>query len=173
MKAPRAKRAAYFRLYAKVNRDRILEVRRRDRKQNPEKYREARLRKKALDPGKRRKYDKKYRAANLDKVRARRRMWYAKNRERTKDSDRKYRAENKGYEGTKRAARRAAKLQAMPSWVDRPALRKFYVHAVRQNMTVDHIVPLRHPRVCGLHVPWNLQLLSLSENSRKSNFFEI
>jgi len=69
-------------------------------------------------------------------------------------------------------ARQAKKINALPKWADRDAMRQFYEN--RPNgFHVDHIVPLNNPLVCGLHVPANLQYLPAKENMSKYNKFEV
>lgn len=37
---------------------------------------------------------------------------------------------------------------------------------------IDHIIPLCHPRVCGLHVANNVRVVKRSTNQRKGNSFQ-
>jgi hypothetical protein len=70
------------------------------------------------------------------------------------------------------ARRRAARIKATPPWLtadQRREIRDLYELAAIVGMQVDHRVPLRGQNVCGLHVPWNLQLLSGRDNARKGN----
>lgn len=83
----------------------------------------------------------------------------------------KWAKSNPGILAEGRARSRAAVRVATPPWADRAEIRKVYARAAALGMTVDHIHPLRGANVCGLHVPWNLQLLSHSANASKSNKF--
>jgi hypothetical protein len=37
---------------------------------------------------------------------------------------------------------------------------------------MDHIIPLKHPKVSGLNVPQNIQLITKEENDLKDNKFD-
>lgn len=74
--------------------------------------------------------------------------------------------------------RRDKHKQATPKWLTqdhKKQIRQLYVDAmIASRVTgtpyvVDHIVPLRGDGVCGLHVPWNLQIMTREENLKKSN----
>lgn len=76
------------------------------------------------------------------------------------------------------AKRRAANLQATPPWLT-PEHRKQMAGLFREARRlkqetgivhhVDHIEPLQGKTSCGLHVPWNLQILTWEENVKKGN----
>ena len=82
------------------------------------------------------------------------------------------------------ARRRAMKKKATPVWANQRYIKDLYANAaeanaifeavgVKPNFEIDHIVPLQHSKVCGLHVEHNLQVLPSHENRTKSNKFEV
>lgn len=64
---------------------------------------------------------------------------------------------------------RMMRILATPPWVDMKAIEVVYEAAHGKGHTVDHIIPLNHPRVCGLHVPWNLRSLPANSNFSRGN----
>jgi 5-methylcytosine-specific restriction endonuclease McrA len=76
---------------------------------------------------------------------------------------------NPGKVRARNMRRHAAKMRAVPAWADRKKIAIVYEKAVAMGLEVDHVVPLRSPIVCGLHVWENLQLLCESINIAKGN----
>lgn len=66
-------------------------------------------------------------------------------------------------------ARQAGLSTATPSWSEREKIKIIYAKAKQYGWQVDHVVPLKHPLVCGLHVWANLQLLDPTLNMSKNN----
>lgn len=75
-------------------------------------------------------------------------------------------------------SRRRKHREATPKWLtvaQKATMREIYKIAITMTQTtgeqyvVDHIVPLRSHEVCGLHVPWNLRVITQEENLKKSN----
>jgi 5-methylcytosine-specific restriction endonuclease McrA len=139
---------------------------------------------------------KAWRESNKERVAAINRAWRESNKERVAAMSKARREFNKervaatrkahrernseAYKFRVRARRRASK-QARPKWLtpeQRDEMNTMYKRARALTIEtgilhhVDHIVPLKHPLVCGLHVPWNLQVLTQPENDSKGNNFD-
>lgn len=121
-----------------------------------------------------------------------RREYYQKNKEAITQYQREYyqknphvkkkwEKKNKAKINRKTSVRRARKRRAMPDWLTPEHLAEIelaYDHA--QQLTeltgvqyhVDHIVPLKGKGVRGLHVPWNLQVITAKENLSKHNKYD-
>ncbi len=87
-----------------------------------------------------------------------------------------YRDNNPGKTKALSAKRRAALLQATRKYVygeqEELDIIAFY-DKCPEGYHVDHIIPLQHGLVCGLHNIHNLQYLPEADNLKKSNKFEI
>jgi len=165
-----SERAAYQKKYQANNSERLKEYHRRYYQENREKLLTC---------------SKEQHRKNPIAARVRAKKWKQQNPERSKKLARKYWDKNKDSERTRLKALetpeqkrenlaryRARKNNAMPVWLtseDRSKIRAIYKGAARRGLEVDHIIPIRNKIVCGLHVPWNLQLLSPTENKMKSN----
>ena len=121
---------------------------------------------------------RKYYLENKEKRKEQHRKYKLENKEKIKENSRKYNLENKEKRRALSAKRRSKKLQATPPWLsvkDWEAINKMYSDCLKLEEEtgakhhVDHIIPLQGKNVSGLHVPWNLQILTATENLMKGN----
>lgn len=121
---------------------------------------------------------KQWRDANKKKQEAATKAWRESNPERTAAMYRDWAERNRDKVNAKWMARDAAKKSRTPKWltVDEHWMieQAYDIAAKRTQMLgipfhVDHIVPLQGKTVSGLHVPWNLQVITAKENQMKSN----
>lgn len=161
------------------NKEKVLKQQKEYTKKNKEKIKER---------------SAQYRTENREKIRARQneayqkqkekrlayaRERYSKNKAKIKSKVKAYTKVNRSKVTAIKAKYRAAKYNATPDWLTKEHLEQieeFYETArdlawlnEGEILQVDHIVPLQGKEVCGLHVPWNLQILSKSKNISKFN----
>ncbi|MEG1080300.1 MAG: HNH endonuclease signature motif containing protein [Pseudomonas sp.] len=94
------------------------------------------------------------------------------------EKNRKWREKNKHRVAYYAAQRRSALAKRTPPWIDDNDLAQmqaFFAESRRLSLAtgvlhhVDHIEPLRGLDASGLNVPWNLQVLTATENLKKGN----
>lgn len=107
-----------------------------------------------------------WRRGNPEKAKANVSDWQKINRARCREISRRY---------------TLAKRNSAPSWLNeqqKEEIRTFYWLAIDlrsvtgEEYHVDHIVPLQGKNICGLHVPWNLQILPSDLNIAKRNRYK-
>lgn len=116
-------------------------------------------------------------AAELHRIQERQR--YVEEKGRIKERVANYKKQNAGKVAQYNAKRKAAKLKAAVPWANIALLNAAYELAQTRTADsgfawhVDHIIPLQHPLVCGLHNEFNIQVIPASVNCSKQNSFDV
>lgn len=105
--------------------------------------------------------------------------------EKAKETTKKWKQQDKinnpGKNIARNANRKAGKRKRTPKWLTRhhrKQIEDFYILTkelqwlCEEKLHVDHIIPLHGQNICGLHVPWNLQIICESDNLSKHNSFD-
>ena len=105
-------------------------------------------------------------------------QWSAKNKERHRELTKSWQKSNPAKVNTSTANYRALKTKSAPKWlsaIELAQIQEMYDIALARSVQtgvehhVDHIHPLRGNGFNGLHVPWNLRVITAYENRVKSN----
>lgn len=130
------------------------------------------------EKAKAKEFHKTYYPLNKEKISARTVEWQRSNKEKYSAKSRRWYENNKEKSFANSAKYRASKSMACPAWLDEKMMKEIEAlyqkaHKISKETgvahEVDHIVPLRGGIVCGLHVPWNLQVITQFENRSKRN----
>ena len=90
----------------------------------------------------------------------------------------RHKEKNPEYYKALTSVRKRRHRNATPSWITKEQklqIRQMYLQAQKltkmtgERYVVDHIIPLINDSVCGLHLPWNLRVMTQEENLKKSN----
>lgn len=137
---------------------------------NPDKKRKHSLSSYYRHHEKKKSLAREYKKVNSLRIKTYMKTWRKEN----KDAIKKYYDDNKEWFKALNAQRRL-KMSLYKGNLRK--IKSFYEEAVRLTQLtgisfhVDHIIPLNHKLICGLHHENNLQILTAFENTTKSNRF--
>lgn len=123
-----------------------------------------------------------YQNSRRELIKEAHRKRYLENPDRYKKANQKRRLLNPSGVANNIKAYKTRKSKAMPSWLSQDQLKEienfYWLAADLKKVSggtyhVDHIIPLQGKGVCGLHVPWNLQVLPKDINLQKSNNYDM
>jgi hypothetical protein len=86
-----------------------------------------------------------------------------------------YKRRNRGSVNYHNALRKRMVKMATPQWVNCEEIKAIYNKAAQISREsgisyhVDHIYPIKNKLLCGLNVPWNLQIIPATKNCSKKN----
>ena len=133
------------------------------------------------DIDKSRERAREYAASHKKEARQRAKKWAIDNPDRKKQSNIAWTEANRDRSNSLKAKYRAAKRQACPPWLNKEMLDQIHeIYRLRRQISeatgivheVDHIVPLQGGTVCGLHVPWNLRVITKEKNNRRPRLWK-
>lgn len=167
-KCKQCKSLYYKNLYI-AKKDEILKRNRNWELNNKDKVKEKKKRQNSKPDQKLR--TKEYVRKNKQKYSDYCKKWRLNNKEKYNNYMKIWNSKNKKILLFRNTLRKLALIQRTPKWLTKQQINeiKLIYKNCPEEMTVDHIIPLRGKTVCGLHVPWNLQYLTRIENSSKNN----
>lgn len=139
-------------------------------KLNPELSKQFRDKWVIANPEKAKMAATRWRENNLERHRLMHKKWRINHRKERAAYLRDWYKNNPGKNNFFHAKRRAARIERTPNF-GQEGIEEFYRNRP-EGYEVDHIIPLQARMASGLHVIWNLQYLTKSENSSKQNRFE-
>jgi len=122
---------------------------------------------------------KKCRDENREIYNRKSREYYQRRKSAVSISTKKWAQANPEKKAKYYEQRRDLLNNATPDWSNDNIIKMIYIERNEMNKIsnltyhVDHIVPLNHPLVCGLHCEDNLQIIESSLNFKKSNRFDV
>jgi hypothetical protein len=121
-----------------------------------------------------------YIEANREQVNSKNKEYRLKNLDKCRNLTKNWKIDNKSKVIALNGKRRASVRNALPKWLTEDELwmieQAYELAQLRSKVFgfkwhVDHVIPLKGKNVCGLHTPYNLQVIPAKENLKKGNFF--